>query len=112
MVLESDESDPIEIISRDCKPCKLTLFAVTHNSIILQWDIPEYNENTTNSYIASYCTVTEFGKWKEEYTEGTSCKATIGNLKPNNQYLFKVLPRSESISTNYIESDISDPIMT
>ena len=109
--LESDISDPIQtkmiIPSKPGKPIATT---VTHNSIQLDWTIPEQGAHNITSYTVFYHSAGDPPDTWSEHKAVTNEKVLLPQLSENMIYYFKIRPECEAGVG--LESDISDPIQT
>ena len=110
--LESSESDPIKTtMIIPSKPGKPKASNITHDSVQLEWTIPEQGAHNITSYTTFYRSNRDPpDQWKEMKVETVSNRMTVSKLSEKTIYFFKVRPMSEG---GYgIESDVSGHVKT
>ena len=71
------------------QPGKPQALSVTHNSIQLKWDKPNYGATSVQSYTAAYCTSDDpIDQWCTQASDEECLELT--NLTPGSLYFFKV----------------------
>ena len=97
----SEASDSVETLLPP--PDKPYATNVTHNSVQLSWDKPQYDAGSVQQYTVMYTTASS-NIWKEKVFQnsGLSC-VYIQDLLPNNLYVFKV--RADNTTTSSPESE-------
>ena len=70
------------------QPTKPTVSNVTHSSVTLKWNMPEYNTFPITHYQILYDSLDDFGKLE---TTDNALKATVDYLKPSITYTFGVI---------------------
>ena len=109
---KSYDSDVIETKPEICSPPgKPYLSEASYNSIILKWDPPEEGAEFVKYYAIHYHQI----KNKREApvvskTTDTDTQQIIHKLKPNTEYLFKII--AHCINGRLSKSEESDPITT
>ena len=107
------ESEPSDIIETNqvCKTGKPIPSVITHNSIQLKWDKPEFiGSGRIQYYSVSYW---HTGGTKNDVTTNTALeKVTLQGLSTNQTYHCEVTPKLQSDEELACEASLSDPTKT
>lgn len=122
---ESEVSDAFEtkkqfLIAPPGKPSAAT---VTHNSITLEWTIPENRDKTcfpyhiqakfqngVQAYTINYRSINDPPTWLSHTTKNPAQQCEISNLNPETKYVFKVTALTSTESSQV--SEVSNEIQT
>jgi hypothetical protein len=114
---ESDESEPIQTaMIIPSKPGQPRTLNITHDSIELEWSMPEQGTHNVTSYSILYRSTSNLStsdQWIIHETKAVEGKTavTISQLSESNTYIFKI--RAElSGGESGPESDESEPVLT
>ena len=110
--MESDISEPIVTdLMTPGKPGKPTVTAINCTSVQLKWTKPEYGAHNITSYVIFYRPICDHSdNWRKENVSGQIQTATIGELKPNTVFVFKIC--AECKKGLGPESKLSDHVQT
>ena len=91
-ILSSETSDPIQTPSPPVPPGKPFASNRTHNSIQLEWGMPEYEAQMVDHYTVFYCKSKNKETWMEVKVGNRFRKEFVAvyDLAPATEYLFKV----------------------
>ena len=97
--------------SKPSQPGKPTAADITHNTIHLIWERPQFEFENVTSYMVHYCQVNDTAKqWTHLKTLTRLNHIPITQLAPSTKYLFKVSAVCEA--GHGPDSEMSDPIAT
>ena len=98
-------------VSKPGQPGKPTAADITHNTIHLIWERPQFGFENVIFYTVQYCQVNDTAKqWTHLKTLAKLNHIFINQLAPNTKYLFEVCAEFEAGHGPY--SEMSDPIAT
>ena len=105
---QSEPSEPIQTKATS-PPGKPVSTNVTHNSVTLEWDAPDYCSENIDCYTICYhSSHNPSNQW--EFKQSNSTKLIIPDLNYNTEYVFKIHPECKSGTGS--ESRLSKPIKT
>ena len=90
----------------------VNLLLITHTSLHLEWNEPEYGADCVQSYTVFYCSATDLNDkcWYQKETNSVSNFITIKDLTPNTSYYFRV--RGVTATGSSPESEVNESIQT
>ena len=93
------------------RPGKPIASEVTHNSVHLNWSLPESETGSIKCFTVVYCRVDDpSSEWQIETTWDSQKEVTVKGLAAKAVYCFKV--RAESEAGISLDSEMSEPIPT